>query len=62
MLKLNLITQKELYAGVYLEEEVYMELGWELYRGLGWELYGELGAQIRANFSFSKISGYNRIC
>ena len=53
---MNLITQKELYAGVYLEEEVYMELGWELYRGLGWELYGELGTQIRANFSFSRIS------
>ena len=57
---MNLITRKELWGDLY--EEVYMELGWELYRGLGWELYGELGAQIRANFSFSKISGYNRIC
>jgi hypothetical protein len=56
MLKMNLITQEELWGDLY--EEVYMEL----YRGLGWELYGELGAQIRANFSFSKISGYNRIC
>ena len=53
---MNLITQKELYAGVYLEEEVYMELGWELYRGLGWELGEELGTQIRIEFLHSKIS------
>jgi hypothetical protein len=66
MLKMNLITQDELYRGLYGEVcwelsgelwgEVYMELYWELSWGLGWGLYGELGIPIRANFSLSKIS------
>jgi hypothetical protein len=62
MLKMNLITQEELYRGLYgevcwelsgeLRGEVYREVYW----GLGWGLYGELGIPIRANFSLSKIS------
>ena len=66
MLKMNLITQEELYAGVYMElrREVYWklygelwgELYWGLYCGLNGEVYSPLGDQIRADFSHSKIS------
>jgi hypothetical protein len=63
---MNLITQEELYAGVYMElrREVYWklygelwgELYWGLYCGLNGEVYSPLGDQIRADFSHSKIS------
>jgi hypothetical protein len=62
MLKMNLITRKELW------KELHWELNGELNGELDWELYGEvyrellrevdwaLGSQIRMNFSHSKIS------
>jgi hypothetical protein len=65
MLKMNLITQEELYRGLY--GEVCWELSGELWgevngevcdevcRGMFRELW-ELGIPIRANFSLSKIS------
>jgi hypothetical protein len=65
MLKMNLITQDELYRGLY--GEVCWELSGELWgevngevcdevcRGMFRELW-ELGIPIRANFSLSKIS------
>jgi hypothetical protein len=66
MLKMNLITRKELYGDLYWElyddlyrevdgglyEEVYGELYRELYRGMR----QPLEFQIRADFSHSKIS------
>ena len=62
MLKMNLITRKELWGDLY--EEVYMDLGWKLYWGLGWELgeevsivRGQLGFPIRTEFR-----GYNIVC
>ena len=54
MLKMNLITQEELYRELY--GELCREVNGEVYWGLGWGLYGELGIPIRANFSLSKIS------
>jgi hypothetical protein len=70
MLKMNLITQEELYMGLYWELcwEVRRELDGKLYWGLDGELYWELrreldrefrqplGTQIRTDFSHSKIS------
>jgi hypothetical protein len=66
MLKMNLITRKELYweldRELYgeLRRELWDELYWEVYRELCDELYGEvyrpLGFPIRTNFSHSKIS------
>jgi hypothetical protein len=50
MLKMNLITRKELYGELY--REVYMGLYGELY----WGLYQPLGFPIHTNFSLSKIS------
>ena len=62
MLKMNLITQKELYGE--LDRELYRELDREVYMKLGWELCGDLYGevhrplvfQIRADFSHYKIS------
>ena len=64
MLKMNLITQEELYGG--LDRELYGELCGELYGELyeelyeelyvDWELYWELGFPIRTDFLHSKIS------
>ena len=50
MLKMNLITQEELYG------ELYGELYEELYEEVDWELYWELGFPIRTDFLHSKIS------
>ena len=67
MLKMNLITRKEMYRGLCDEvyEELYRQyrdlcckLHWELY----WELGEELGLQIRIDFHNSKFRGYNTIC
>jgi hypothetical protein len=65
MLKMNLITQEELYRGLYgevcwelsgeLGGEVNGEVCDEVCRGMFRELW-ELGIPIRANFSLSKIS------
>jgi hypothetical protein len=71
MLKMNLITQEELWGGFY--RELDRELGWEVYDGLYeelyWELfdelygevyrevYGALGFQILTDFR-----GYNTVC
>ncbi len=62
MLKMNLITQKELWGELYGEvdgelygevwRELYGEVNWEV----GWEVYQPLGLQIRTKFSHSKIS------
>jgi|LakMenE01Jun11ns_1017448.scaffolds.fasta_scaffold9855999_2 hypothetical protein len=58
MLKMNLITQKELWGG--LPGELYRDLYRELYRELREELWGELywapGSQIRTDLSQFKIS------
>jgi hypothetical protein len=54
MLKMNLITQKELYWELY--GELYWELCDELRRELCWEVYQPLGSQILTDFSHSKIS------
>ena len=51
MLKMNLITRKELYWE--LDRELYGELRRELY----WEVYQPLGLQIRTDFQ-----GYNTVC
>jgi hypothetical protein len=62
MLQMNLITQKELYVGLWAElfwkvyGELWGELYWGLYCGLNGEVYSPLGDQIRADFSHSKIS------
>jgi hypothetical protein len=66
MLQMNLITQKELYAGLYgevyrglywgVDRETWREVYWELWREFYRELYQPLGSQIRTNFSHSKIS------
>jgi hypothetical protein len=69
MLKMNLITQKELRGDLCweLDRELYGELYGDLWDELYEELYGEeelyhwelcepLGSQIRTNFSHSKIS------
>jgi hypothetical protein len=53
MLQMNLITQKELYVGLWAE------LFWKVYREVYWELrreLWELGSQIHTDFSHSKIS------
>jgi hypothetical protein len=54
MLKMNLITQKELYWALSweLDRELYGELYGDLYRGMR----QPLEFQIRADFSHSKIS------
>jgi hypothetical protein len=67
MLKMNLITQEELWGELYGEVDgklsvgLYREVGWELYRELCWELWGELywvlGSQILTDFR-----GYNTVC
>jgi hypothetical protein len=71
MLQMNLITQKELYVGLWAELfwKVYGELRWELYddlyEGLYKEVYlelWELGTQIRIDFHNSKFRGYNTVC
>ena len=53
MLKMNLITQKELYGEVYREvyEKTWRELYWEVSI-----VRGELKIQILTDFSHSKIS------
>jgi hypothetical protein len=58
MLKMNLITQEELCLELWVELywELYDDLYWKLHWELHWELYQPLGAQIRTNFSHSKIS------
>ena len=60
MLKMNLITQEEVYGGWDrdLDGELYGELYEELYEELyvDWEVYQPLGLQIRTNFLHSKIS------
>jgi|LakMenE18May11ns_1017448.scaffolds.fasta_scaffold4966338_1 hypothetical protein len=65
MLKMNLITQKELYGEVYREvyEKTWRGLHWgvdrETWRELYWEVSivrGELKIQILTDFSHSKIS------
>jgi hypothetical protein len=55
MLKMNLITQEELWL------EVNVEVCDELYRELDWESW-ELGSQIRIDFHNSKFRGYNTLC
>jgi hypothetical protein len=57
MLKMNLITRKELCVGLYWELPggLYGEVCDEVCRGMFRELW-ELGIPIRANFSLSKIS------
>jgi hypothetical protein len=71
MLKMNLITQEELYGELYgdLYWELYDELYWKLHAELLGELYGELylelwelGTQIRIDFHNSKFRGYNTVC
>jgi hypothetical protein len=69
MLKMNLITRKELYGDLYWElyDDLYRELDGDLYEGLYRELYLEVTWEldkhvweqlclIRTNFSHSKIS------
>jgi hypothetical protein len=65
MLKMNLITQEELYGELYgdLYWELYDDLYWKLHAELLGELYDdlylelwELGTQIRIEFLHSKIS------
>ena len=61
MLQMNLITQKELYVGLWVElyDEVGGELFWKVYREVYWELrreLWELGSQIHTDFSHYKIS------
>ncbi len=58
MLKMNLITRKELYGELYWElyGELYWELYWELYLELYREVYRPLGSQILTDFQHSKIS------
>jgi hypothetical protein len=61
MLKMNLITQKELWVELWVElyDEVGEELFWKVYGEVYWELrreLWELGSQIRTNFLHSKIS------
>jgi hypothetical protein len=64
MLKMNLITRKELYWN--LLEELLRELNGDLYWELSWELYREvyrpLGSQILTDFHNSKFRGYNTVC
>jgi hypothetical protein len=71
MLKMNLITQEELYGELYgdLYWELYDDLYWKLHAELLGELYGELylelwelGTQIRIDFHNSKFRGYNTVC
>jgi hypothetical protein len=67
MLKMNLITQHELYWELLedLLEELWDELYWEAYRELYDDLYRELwelGSQIRIDFRNSKFRGYNTVC
>jgi hypothetical protein len=71
MLKMNLITQEELYGELYgdLYWELYDDLYWKLHAELLGELYGELylelwelGTQIRIDFHNSKFRGYNTLC
>jgi hypothetical protein len=62
MLKMNLITQKELWGGLpgELYRDLYRDLYRELYRELREELWGELywapGSQILTDLSQFKIS------
>jgi hypothetical protein len=70
MLKMNLITRKELYGDLYWElysevcGELRWGLNWELWRELYWgldrevreEVRGQLGFPIHTDFSHSKIS------
>jgi hypothetical protein len=60
MLKMNLITQKELYRE--LCGELYGEFYRELYGEVWGEIRWELGIQILTDFSHSKFQEYNRIC
>ncbi len=64
MLKMNLITRKELYGELYWElyGELYWELYWELYLELYREVYRPLGSQILTDFHNSKFRGYNTVC
>jgi hypothetical protein len=55
MLKMNLITQEELYGELY--GELYEELYEELYGEVDWELYWELGSPIHTDFR-----EYNTVC
>jgi hypothetical protein len=63
MLKMNLITQEELYGGLDRElygelyGELYEELYEELYGEVDWELYWELGSPIHTDFR-----EYNTVC
>jgi hypothetical protein len=63
MLKMNLITQEELYGGLDRElygelcGELYGELYEELYEEVDWELYWELGSPIHTDFR-----EYNTVC
>jgi hypothetical protein len=67
MLKMNLITQEELWLELWVElygelcREVNVEVCDELYRELDWESW-ELGSQIRIDFHNSKFRGYNTVC
>jgi hypothetical protein len=54
MLKMNLITQEELYRE--MNWELRREVNREVFWGLDGGLYGELGAQIHTDFLHSKIS------
>ena len=56
MLKMNLITQEELYRELY--GELCREVNGEVYWGLGWGLYGELGIPILTDFfTFQNFEG-----
>ena len=67
MLKMNLITQEELWGELYGEVDgklsvgLYREVGWELsrelYRGFNGELYQPLGFPIHTDFR-----EYNTVC
>jgi hypothetical protein len=58
MLKMNLITQKELCGGFNrkMNRELWREFYREVYGKLRREVNWPLGSQIRADFSHSKIS------
>ena len=67
MLKMNLITQEELWLELWVElygelcREVNVEVCDEVYREVCWESW-ELGSQIRIDFHNSKFRGYNTLC